>query len=144
MLEVWGMQSTPSLPLLPGSLWPGVVASDRVLSMGQIKLNCVLMLNLIWNITFFLHWNCVLMLNWIVWNRTVFWHWNCVPMLNWIVWNRTVFWHWNCVLMLNWIVWNRTIYIYRNGFTINNLQWLTCHKTKPNLFHWGFHWSKHL
>ena len=25
--------------------WPGVVAPDRVLSMGQIELNCVLMLN---------------------------------------------------------------------------------------------------
>ena len=40
------------IPLLPGPLWPGVVAPDRVLSMGQIELNC--------------------MLNWIVWNRTVF------------------------------------------------------------------------
>ena len=36
------MQSTPSLPSLPGPLWPGVVAPDRVLSMGQIELNCVL------------------------------------------------------------------------------------------------------
>ena len=35
--EFPGMQSTPSLPLLPGPLWPGVVASDKVLSMGQIK-----------------------------------------------------------------------------------------------------------
>ena len=34
MLELWGMQSTPSLPLLPGPLWPGVVAPDRALSMG--------------------------------------------------------------------------------------------------------------
>ena len=34
--------------------------------------------------------NCVLVLNWIVWNRTVF-HLNCVLMLNWIVWNGTVF-----------------------------------------------------
>ena len=53
MLELWGMHSTPSLPLLPGSLWLWVVAPDRVLSMGQIELNCVLMLN------------------WITWNRTV-------------------------------------------------------------------------
>ena len=45
MLELWGMRSTLSLPSLPGSLWPGVVAADRVLSMGQIELNCVLMLN---------------------------------------------------------------------------------------------------
>ncbi len=36
MLELWGMQCTPSL--LPGPLWPGVVALERVLSMGQIEL----------------------------------------------------------------------------------------------------------
>ena len=34
------MQSTTSLPSLPGPLWLGVVAPDRVLSMGQIVLNC--------------------------------------------------------------------------------------------------------
>ena len=34
MLELWEMRSTPSLPLLPGTLWPGVVARDRVLLMG--------------------------------------------------------------------------------------------------------------
>ena len=37
-LETWRMWSTPSLPMLPGSLWPGVLAPDRVLSMGQIEL----------------------------------------------------------------------------------------------------------
>ena len=45
MLEPWGMQSTPPLPSLPGPLWLRVVAPDRVLSMGQIKLKRVLMLN---------------------------------------------------------------------------------------------------
>ena len=25
MLELWGMRSAPSLPLLPGPLWPGMV-----------------------------------------------------------------------------------------------------------------------
>ena len=34
MLGLWGMQSTPSLPLLSGPLWPGMVAPDRALSMG--------------------------------------------------------------------------------------------------------------
>ena len=34
MLELWGMWSIPSLPLLPGPLWPGMVAPDRALSMG--------------------------------------------------------------------------------------------------------------
>ena len=29
MLGLWGMWSTPSLPLLPGPLWPGVVALDK-------------------------------------------------------------------------------------------------------------------
>ena len=45
MPEIWGMRSTPSLPSLPGPLWPGVVAPDRVLAMGKIELNCVLKLN---------------------------------------------------------------------------------------------------
>ena len=61
MLVFQGMQSTPSLPLLPASLWPPVVAPDSALSMGQRELNCVLMLNWI-----------VCMLNWIVCNRTAF------------------------------------------------------------------------
>ena len=34
MIGLWGMRSTPSLPLLPGPLWPGMVAFDRALSMG--------------------------------------------------------------------------------------------------------------
>ena len=45
MLELWGMQSTPSMPLFPGPFRPGVASPDRVLSMDQIELNCVLMLN---------------------------------------------------------------------------------------------------
>ena len=50
MLELWGMQSAPSLP---GPLWLGVVAPDKALSMSHIELNCVLTLS------------------WITWNRTV-------------------------------------------------------------------------
>ena len=56
MLELWGMRSTSSLRSLSGSFWGGVIAPDRILSMGQIELNSVLMLS------------------WIVWNGT-FWHW---------------------------------------------------------------------
>ena len=33
------------MPLLPGPLCLGVVATDRVLSIGQIELNCVLIVN---------------------------------------------------------------------------------------------------
>ena len=63
VLELWGMWSTPSLPLLPGPLWPGVVAPDRDLSMGQIELfdhltcaqandlsNCYLYIAILWTI----------------------------------------------------------------------------------------------
>ena len=56
ILEFWGMRSTPLCPSIPGPLWLGVVSLDRVLSIIQIELNCVLMLN------------------WIVWNRIVFWY----------------------------------------------------------------------
>ena len=38
MLELWEMQINPLLPLLQGPLWLGVVAPNRVLSMGQIQL----------------------------------------------------------------------------------------------------------
>ena len=34
VLELWGMRNAPSLPSLPGPLWPGVIAPDRALSMG--------------------------------------------------------------------------------------------------------------
>ena len=57
MLELWVMQHSPWLPSLPGPLWPGVIALDRILSMGQIEVNCILMLN------------------WIVWIRTVWLNW---------------------------------------------------------------------
>ena len=41
------MRSTSSLPLLPGPFWPGVIALYWVLSMGQIELNSMLLLNVI-------------------------------------------------------------------------------------------------
>ena len=34
MLKFWRMQRIPLLPSLPSPLWPGVAASDKVLSMG--------------------------------------------------------------------------------------------------------------
>ena len=45
MLEPWGMQTTPLLLSLLGPLRPRVVAPDRVLSMAQIELNYLLILN---------------------------------------------------------------------------------------------------
>ena len=58
MMELWGMGSTPSS--FPGPLEPGVVAPDRVLSMGQIELNHG------FESLLFLHLNGVFILNWIV------------------------------------------------------------------------------
>ena len=52
MLELWGMGSISLSSSIHSPIWPGVVAPDRVLSMGQIK--------------------CVLMLKWIVWNSSVY------------------------------------------------------------------------
>ena len=52
------MHGTPTLPSLPGPLCPGGVAPYRVLSLGEIELNCVLILN------------------WIVWSRTVYMYTN--------------------------------------------------------------------
>ena len=61
-----------SLPSLPGPLCPGVVAPDKFLSMDQTGIHCGVTLNwIVWNRTFFLHWNWVSILNWMVWNRTV-------------------------------------------------------------------------
>ena len=45
MLKLLGIQSAPSLTSLQGALWPGVVAPDRVLSMGQIEFNRAITLN---------------------------------------------------------------------------------------------------
>ena len=45
MLEFWRIRSIPSLLSLLGPLWLRVVALDKVLSMGQIELNRILMSN---------------------------------------------------------------------------------------------------
>ena len=69
---------------------------DRVQSMGQIEIDCVLMQN------------------WIFWNRTVF-EIETVLRVNRITWNKTVL-TFTCVwtktiLILNWIVWIRTVWL---------------------------------
>ena len=38
MLELWGMLGIPLLPSLPGPSWPGMVATDKVRSIGHIEL----------------------------------------------------------------------------------------------------------
>ena len=45
MQELWGMRSILLLPSIPGPLWPGVAVTNSVLSMGQIELNKVFLLN---------------------------------------------------------------------------------------------------
>ena len=92
-LELWVTRSIPSLPSLPGPFWLGVVAPDRVLCIGQIEVNYILMLN------------------WIFWNRTVF-------DIQTLLWYQTelfeveLFRYLNCVLILIWILWNKAIFIF--------------------------------
>ena len=103
MLELRSIQSTSSLPLLPGPLWPGMVVPDRVLFMGQIELECVLMLN------------------WIGWDETVL---TFKLYLNQTeLFEIELFWHLTeckqkTILIINWFVWNRIVYMYKNGFGI--------------------------
>ena len=58
-------------------------------------------------------------------------HFNCVLMLNWIVWNRTIFDN-ETVLTLNWLVWNRTNYFNKNGFGLKYPTNVDMLSTKPN------------
>ena len=123
-----------------GSTWQGLI-----FGLNRNKLYTVLN-RIVWNRNIF---DILTVLNWIVWNRTIFTFKLCTYVnLNCFKWN--CFWylncsyaklnclkkncsrHWNCVLMLNWIVWNRTVYMYQRDLALNNLQWLICHKTKPN------------
>ena len=45
MLEVLGIRTTPLFPSIPGQLRLGGAVPDYVFSLGQIELNCLLMLN---------------------------------------------------------------------------------------------------
>ena len=45
VLDLCVKRSNPLLLSHHGTLWLGVIAPDRVLLMGQIELNCVLILN---------------------------------------------------------------------------------------------------
>ena len=109
MLKLWGMRSTPSLPLLPAPLWPGVVAPDKgpIYWLNRTKpwfwqLDCVLTFKLrAYAKLNCLKWNCfwhwiVLTLNWIILYRT------SVLILNWICWIWSVW--------INWIAWNRNVF----------------------------------
>ena len=75
MFELWVMEITLLLPSLPGPVWPRVVALDRILSIGQIELKCVIIQNRFpWNknvLTFKLR--TYAKLSCLEWNR--FRHW---------------------------------------------------------------------
>ena len=124
MLKLWGIQSTPSLPSFQGPLWLGVVAPDRVLSMGLMELNSVLMQkSIIWNRIVFFFIENVLRRNWIVWNRTVW--------LNRIAWNRNVLTIKLCThAKLNYLEKKLIIWIKMN-LALNNRQRLIWYKIQP-------------
>ena len=68
MLELWEMWSNCSLTSLPGPLSHGQVASDRVLSMDQIELTCVMFIS-IKNV--YLYWTKLF-------ERELFYNYQCV------------------------------------------------------------------
>ena len=117
------------LPSPPVSLGPRMVVSERLLSMGQIELNCVLMLNcIVWNrsvLTFKLRSYA----NWIVWNWTVFVYQNELFEIE-RLWHLTV-----CkqkhIFILNWNFWNRSVFCIKMDLSLNNLQKLIYHKPNP-------------
>ena len=80
------MRSTHSLPSLPGPLSRRVVAPDRVLSMVQIELNCVLTLNCIaWNRT-------VLTFKQRPYTKLNYFKWSCF--CSWTeLFEKQLFWH---------------------------------------------------
>ena len=54
MLEISRMRSTPSLPSLIGSLWPGELVPDGVLFMDKPELNWIIrFIWIVWNELFF-------------------------------------------------------------------------------------------
>ena len=66
VLGFGGMWSTPSLPSLPGPLWPVVVAPDKGPIYGSNRTK-------LWFWEFFLNFYFrIVWLNWIAWNRNVF------------------------------------------------------------------------
>ena len=85
------MRSTLLTPSHQGSVWPGVVAPDRVLSLGQIESNGVLMLN------------------WIVWSRTVF-DIETVYLGSTELFEIKLFLTLNLCIMLNWVAWNINVF----------------------------------
>ena len=58
MLELWGMQTIPLLPLLPGPLWPEVGAPDKGPIYGLNRTKPWFL-----DLLFFLHLNCIFMPN---------------------------------------------------------------------------------
>ena len=109
-LEIWRMWSTPSLPLLLGSLWPRVVTPDRVLSMGQIEQTMCANKSLLW----------------LLYSNT----WNLLTVCKKRAQAHSRMVSTKCVYKL----YIYLICIYKEVLALNNLQWLICHEIKPNLY----------
>ena len=109
-MEIRGMWSTLSLPLLPNPLWPGMVAPDWVLFMGQIEQTV-----------------CKQMINFKLW------------LLHSNTWNHSTLWKRTQVrlrMLSKKCVYKSYIYmcvcVYKQHLSLNNLQWLIYHKTSPD------------
>ena len=82
ILELWEVQSNPSLPSLLGPLWLGVVAPDKDPIYGlNWTQHCFSLLGGAFKLGIYAKLNCL---------KKNFWHLNCVVKLNRIIWNKTV------------------------------------------------------
>ena len=103
--------STPLFLLFPGPLWLGGVPPDRALSIGQIEQTMCAnkWLMLIFGLLYSNTWNHLTVCK----KKTL---------VNLRMSSKNVF--------INYIY---LIYVYKQDLALNNLQWLICHKTQPNL-----------
>ena len=107
MPEVWEMQNTPLLASLSGSIWPAIVALNRVLCMGQIE-----------------HTVCIQITDvniWLLYSNS----------LNNLTVQKMLMIIWECNLQNEFPKHIYLIYLYEEDLALNNLHCLICHK-KPN------------
>ena len=105
----WGMWSMPSLPLLPGPLWPGVVVLDRDLC-GSNRTKCV----------------CEEMTDvklWLLYRNT--WNYLTVQKKSSGSFKNAIYKM--CLL-------NHIYLMYKEDLALNNPQGLICHKPDQTIF----------
>ena len=121
-LEIWGSWSIPSLPLLPGPLWPGGEAPNRFLSMGQIELTACKQMSVVQL--------------WLLYNNT----WNRLTVCQKkrgqahlrVLSTKCIYKLYICIYIYIYVCVCACVCVCKEDLALNNLQWLICHKTQLN------------